>query len=68
VSGKSLTQIRGEVLEFCKAHGWYDKLVSFGEAIALLQSEVSEALEAFSIWGFEDGDWAPGAGRRPRQA
>jgi NTP pyrophosphatase (non-canonical NTP hydrolase) len=55
LNGKSLTQMHDEVLEFCKAHGWYDKPVSFGEAIALLHSEVSEALEAYRIWGLGDG-------------
>jgi NTP pyrophosphatase (non-canonical NTP hydrolase) len=64
MSGKSLTQMRDEVLEFCKAHGWYDTPVSFGEAIALLHSEVSEALEAFRIWGLADGT-APLASEGP---
>lgn len=52
---KTLTAMTREVLEWCQSKGWYDKPVSFGEAMALLHSEVSEALEAWRIWGTDDG-------------
>lgn len=52
---KTLAAMTQEVLEWCQSKGWYDKPVSFGEAMALLHSEVSEALEAWRIWGTDDG-------------
>jgi NTP pyrophosphatase (non-canonical NTP hydrolase) len=54
VQHKSLAQMTGEILDLCHAKGWYDQPVSFGEAIALLHSEVSEALEAWRRWGTGD--------------
>jgi NTP pyrophosphatase (non-canonical NTP hydrolase) len=51
---KSLGEMTGEVLANCKEKGWYDTSVSFGEAMALLHSEVSEALEAWRKWGTDD--------------
>jgi NTP pyrophosphatase (non-canonical NTP hydrolase) len=51
---KSLEEMQQEVLEFCKAKGWYDEPVTFGESIALLHSEASEALEAYRLYGLED--------------
>ena len=51
---KTIGEMTGEVLKNCKEKGWYDKPVSFGEAMALLHSEVSEALEAYRNWGLED--------------
>lgn len=35
-------------------NGWYDSDRTFGDDIALLHSEVSEALEAFRDWKTED--------------
>ncbi len=35
-------------------NGWYDSDRTFGEDIALLHSEVSEALEAYRVYGVED--------------
>lgn len=51
---KSLSQMQAEVKANCAEKGWYDQPVSFPEAIALLHSEVSEALEAWRNWGTED--------------
>jgi NTP pyrophosphatase (non-canonical NTP hydrolase) len=53
-SAKSLGEMMAEVVAATKAKGWYDTPVSFGEAMALLHSEVSEALEAWREWGTED--------------
>jgi NTP pyrophosphatase (non-canonical NTP hydrolase) len=53
--GKSLAEMQAEVVENNKAKGWYEKCATFPEAMALLHSEVSEALEAWRIWGLEDG-------------
>lgn len=62
VPHKSIAQMTGEILDVCHAKGWYDQPVSFGEAIALLHSEVSEALEAWRRWGTGD---ATGTGGKP---
>jgi NTP pyrophosphatase (non-canonical NTP hydrolase) len=40
-----------EVERLNKAKGWYQKNRSFGDEIALLHSEVSEALEAYRVHG-----------------
>ncbi len=53
---KTIRQMQCEVDEFCKVKGWRDHPVSFGEAMALLHSEVSEALEAWRRHGFEPQD------------
>jgi NTP pyrophosphatase (non-canonical NTP hydrolase) len=57
---KSISQMTSEILDVCHAKGWYDQPVSFGEAIALLHSEVSEALEAWRRWGTGDATGADG--------
>lgn len=59
----TLEQMQAEVQEFCKAKGWLDKPVSFGEAMALLHSEISEALEAYRLWGTADVTNAANAGK-----
>ena len=60
VQHKFIAQMTGEVVDLCHAKGWYDHPVSFGEAIALLHSEVSEALEAWRRWGTGDATKADG--------
>jgi NTP pyrophosphatase (non-canonical NTP hydrolase) len=54
-AGKDLAAMTAEVQEHGRADGWYDSPVSFGEAMAYLHSEVSEAFEAWRIWGLSDG-------------
>ena len=51
---KTLKEMTAEVVENNEAHGWYEKCATFPEAMALLHSEVSEALEAWRKWGLED--------------
>jgi NTP pyrophosphatase (non-canonical NTP hydrolase) len=53
--GKLLREMQAEIVAVCQDRGWYDQPVSFGEAMALLHSEVSEALEAWRLWGLGDG-------------
>ena len=52
---KTLAQMTAEVVENNTAKGWYENCATFPEAMAMLHSEVSEALEAWRIWGLEDG-------------
>lgn len=53
---KSLSILMGEVDDFCRDRGWRDFQPTFGEAMALLHSEVSEALEAYRAHGLESWD------------
>mgnify|MGYP001578077172 CR=1 FL=1 len=48
---KSLRQMTQEVFENNSNKGWFDKERAFGEDIALLHSEVSEAFEAWRSSG-----------------
>jgi NTP pyrophosphatase (non-canonical NTP hydrolase) len=51
---KSLQEMQAEVSKQNNAHGWRDDHRSFGDGIALLHSEVSEALEAYRDWNTYD--------------
>lgn len=44
---KGLNAFAAEVHENAVGHGWWEKPQSFGETIALIHSELSEALEAY---------------------
>ena len=50
-----------EVLDWAISKGWGpDPTVTFGDECALLHSEISEALEAYRSWKFEDMTEASG--------
>jgi NTP pyrophosphatase (non-canonical NTP hydrolase) len=53
---KSLAGMTEEIVSWCKEKGWYDKPSVFGEHMALLHSEVSEAVEAWRIRGLDSWD------------
>lgn len=63
---KTIKQMMAEVREVNHANGWYDTARTFGEDIALLHSEVSEAFEAWRGHGFDDATahWAYRKGDR----
>jgi NTP pyrophosphatase (non-canonical NTP hydrolase) len=43
----SLNHLAAEIADINRANGWYDATRSFGDDIALLHSEVSEAFEEY---------------------
>lgn len=51
---KTLKEMQAEVYEVNVDNGWYDSARSFGDGMALLHSEVSEAFEAYRDHGLED--------------
>ena len=51
---KTLAQMTAEIVENNTAKGWYENCATFPEAMAMLHSEVSEALEAWRKHGLED--------------
>ena len=53
-SPKTIAQMTAEVVENNTAKGWYENCATFPEAMAMLHSEVSEALEAWRKHGLDD--------------
>jgi NTP pyrophosphatase (non-canonical NTP hydrolase) len=51
---KSLAEMREQVYKWTVAKGWADDGRTFGDEVALMHSEASEALEAYRQWGFQD--------------
>lgn len=49
-----LADMRDEVVAFCEAKGWRTEPILFGEAMALLHTEVAEASDAWRRWGTDD--------------
>lgn len=43
---KTIKELQREAYEIAKSKGWHEKRVEFGTLIALMHSELSEALEA----------------------
>ena len=54
----TLTDLQREAHAIAKDHGWWDEERTFGELIALVHSELSEALEAYreTKWHLSDAD------------
>lgn len=70
VAPKGLADMQREVTEWCERKGWKGEgsaPVTFGDTMALLHSEVSEALEAYRDWGLDDatGAHSPGQHNTP---
>lgn len=53
-TGLTLEEMTAEVREVNEANGWFDTARTFGDDIALLHSEVSEAFEAWRDYKFAD--------------
>lgn len=51
---RAVQEMQAAVFILCKQKGWYDKKVDFPTAIALMHSEVSEALLAWRDHGMQD--------------
>ena len=51
---KTLAAMQAEVVAYNHEKGWRENDVTFGEAMALLHSEVAEASDAWRRWGTKD--------------
>jgi hypothetical protein len=51
---KTLSEYQQEIYDINVKNGWFDDERQWGDDVALLHSEVSEAFEAFRDWGTED--------------
>jgi NTP pyrophosphatase (non-canonical NTP hydrolase) len=51
---QAVRDLQEEIYEINVANGWYDSERAFGDCIALLHTEVSEAYEAYRMWGTDD--------------
>lgn len=49
-----LNRIAGVIAFVCETLGWYEDARTYGEDLALLHSEISEALEAYREHGYAD--------------
>lgn len=54
MTSRTLAEMTAEVVDSKKACGWLENPGTFPEAMALLHSEVSEALEVWRRWGLSD--------------
>lgn len=55
IAGTVLARLADEIVTTSKMLGWYEDDRTFGDSIALLHTEASEAFEAFRVTGLEDG-------------